>query len=312
MRNALTGLLILVAAVGLCWGVVVLGQAHATAWITRAVGPVRASNPATFEALAYLIIFAPLIVIALLGGVIERRNALAPGARPVAGFGVGLLIGLAGVSVAVLYAWLSGGLADNGAPNAGAALLLWGLGVVALQVTAEELYFRGWLQPALTARWGQPLGIVAAALAFGALHVAGGARAPVSLLNLFLGGLMFGLFAARNGGLAAAMGVHFAWNAAEQLGWGLDPNPGLSSFGALMDKELVGAVLWGGSAEGLNGSVGMTIALLAIVLPLALLSWRRLPAPAPRVAPRRVPQPDTGPVSATATPGSGRSDFVRS
>jgi hypothetical protein len=158
-------------------------------------------------------------------------------------------------------------------------VLLLGLGAIVVQVVAEEVYFRGWLEPALTRRWGWTAGIVAAALAFAALHVAGGARAPISLVNLFLGGLMFGLFAARGGGLAAAVGAHLAWNAVEQLGYGLDPNPGVGSFGSLANLELAGAAIWGGSDQGLNGSIGMTIALLAIVVPLALVSWRRLPAP---------------------------------
>lgn len=307
MRRALTGLILLAAAVGICWGVVVFGQAEAMRWITALVGAERASHPPTVESLFNVVIFAPLIAIAVVARLLDRGNALAPGRRPLLSLGVGLLVGLAGVSVSVLYGWLAGGLADNGATGTGATLLLWGLGVVALQVTAEEVYFRGWLQPSLSARWGQPLGIVAASLAFGALHYAGGAREPLSLLNLFLGGLMFGLFAARGGGLAAAIGVHFAWNAAEQLGWGLDPNPGLSSFGALVDKELVGPVLWGGSAEGLNGSIGMTVALLAIVVPLAVLSWKRLPAPAKKATPLPTPAPA---VTAPATPGSGRSDRV--
>jgi uncharacterized protein len=120
-------------------------------------------------------------------------------------------------------------------------------------------------------------------VAFAALHVAGGARAPLSLVNLFLGGIMFGLFAARTGGIAAALGVHFAWNGAEQLLVGLDPNgqdgAWVGTFGALVDHDLRGAAIWGGSEEGLNASAGMTIALLAIVVPLAILSWRRLSAP---------------------------------
>lgn len=292
MRNAVTGLLILAFAVGLCWAVVVVGQAHAMDWITILIGPDRASNePPMVETVFNVIIFAPLIVVAIAASLVERRNALKPGRRPLASLGVGLLVGLAGLSVCVLYAWLAGTLATNGPSDATARLLLWGLGVTAFQVVAEEVYFRGWLQPALAARWGQAAGIAAAAAAFGTLHLAGVPEhrlSAVSLANLFGGGVMFGLFAARGGGLAAAIGVHFAWNAAEQLGWGLDPNPGSGSFGAMMDKELVGSALWGGSGEGLNGSIGMTVALLAIIAPLALLSWRRLATPArPAIAPAR-------------------------
>ena len=53
-------------------------------------------------------------------------------------------------------------------------------------VAAEELYFRGWLQPLLCARWGVWAGVIVTALLFAGLHVAGGARAPMSLLNLLL------------------------------------------------------------------------------------------------------------------------------
>ncbi|WP_425229574.1 lysostaphin resistance A-like protein [Sphingomonas sp.] len=288
MSRVLIGLAILAVAVGICWGVVVTGQAHGGRWITTLIGAARMGIPPLVETVFNVLVFVPLILIAVIAAAFERRNALAPGRRAAAGLGIGLLVGLGGLSTAVLYAKLAGTLADGVSTGATATLLAWGAGVVLLQTAAEEIYFRGWLQPALTVRWGQVAGIVAGALAFGALHVAGGAREPLSLLNLFLGGLMFGLFAARSGGLATAIGAHFAWNAAEQLGWGLDPNPGIGPFGAAVDKELVGATMWGGSTEGLNGSIGMTIVLLAILLPLVLLSWRRLPAAAMPVTARPV------------------------
>lgn len=285
MARWLSGLVILLVAVGLCWADVTVGQAHAGSWIAGLIGPARATGDAPLaETLFTLIIYGPLVVIAAVGGAIERRNPLALGARPAANLVLGLVAGIAGLTVAVAYAQLAGALSDGPGAGAEAAVLpftlLWGVAVVAVQAGAEEVFFRGWLQPALTSRWGWVAGIVASALAFAALHVAGGARAPISLLNLFLGGLTFGLFAARGGGLAAAFGAHWAWNASEQLGWGLDPNPGIGSFGALIDKELAGRAIWGGSNDGLNGSFGMTVALLAILVPLAAISWRRLPATA--------------------------------
>lgn len=281
MRQVVVGLALLVGAVALAWGVVAIGQANGAAWIGAVIGPDRlAAEPALVEALFNLLVFVPLIVVGIVGAMFDRRNALAPGTRPLASFGLGTVIGLAGLSVAVLYGYLAGALTSNpvAASTSASGVLLLGLGAIVVQVTGEEIYFRGWLQPALTRRWGWAAGIVASALAFAALHVAGGARAPISLVNLFLGGLMFGLFAARGGGLAAAVGAHLAWNALEQLGYGLDPNPGIGSFGAIADLELAGAAVWGGSDQGLNGSIGMTIALLAIVVPLAMTSWRRLPA----------------------------------
>ena len=96
----------------------------------------------------------------------------------------------------------------------------------------------------------------------------------MTLLNLFLGGLLFGLLAARSGGLAAAIAAHFSWNWAEQLLFGLDPNPGIGSFGSILNLELVGSSWWGGSDEGLNASIAMTFALAMLLAPLLILPAR--------------------------------------
>lgn len=278
-RDWAIGFAILAAAVVFCWATVTLGQARGGSWIAALVGSARAAgSPALVETLFSVFIFAPLIAAALLGGAIEGRNAIAMGGSSGRNLSLGLALGVGGLTVAVIYAWIAGGLRTGGSAGGSMLTLLWGLIVIGFQAAAEEVYFRGWLQPALARRWGATPGIVAAALAFAALHVAGGARAPLSLLNLLLGGLVFGLLAARGGGLAAAIGMHWGWNAAERLGWGLDPNSGLGGFGALLDMDLVGAARWGGSTDGLNGSIGMTLALLAILLPLAVLSRARVDA----------------------------------
>lgn len=277
------GAVILAVAVAFCWADVALGQRVGAAMV-RTVG----SAPLA-ETLFSLVLFAPLIVAGLIGGAVERRSAAMPGKRPGAGLLIGIATGLAGLTVAVGFARIAGVLTDGAAATPAAAILLWGAVVVGIQVAAEEIYFRGWLQPALVRRWGERPGLIAAALAFAALHVAGGARGPISLINLFVGGLVFGLFAARTGGIAAAVGAHWAWNAAEQLIWGLDPNPGVGSFGAVWNRELVGRAIWGGSPDGLNGGIGMTVALLAILLPLA--AWAGQPTSDKRVL---SPQGSTG------------------
>jgi len=79
------------------------------------------------------------------------------------------------------------------------------------------------------------------------------------------------VLALRAGGLAAAIGAHWAWNSCESFVFGLDPNPGVSPFGSLVDLDMAGNGWWGGSAQGLNGSAAMTIVLAALILPL----WTR-------------------------------------
>jgi len=234
------------------------------------------AGAATSEAVFVAAVFGTLIVAAAIGGLVTGGAVFAMGRAAARNAAFGLAAGAAGVSVAAGYAALAGSV-QPGVPGWSAGLILLGAGTVAIQVAGEELFFRGWLQPALVTRWGAPGGLVATALLFAAIHVLGGARAPVSLVNLFLGGLVFGWFALRSGGLAGAVAAHWGWNATEQLVWGLDPNPGVGGFGALFDRELVGAALWGGSGEGLNASLGMSFALLAILVPLTLAHRRTGP-----------------------------------
>lgn len=230
-----------------------------------------------------LAIYGAMVVVALVAGAVLRRRVTGLGARPgwhlATGFGLGLL----GICLAATFATIAGGL-RFGTGQGGSAVLLVGLVLVLFQAAAEELYFRGWIQPVLARAWGALPAIGVTALAFAALHMLGAAMAPLSFLNLLLGGLLFGALAAQGGGLAGAIGAHFAWNGTEQLVLGLDPNPGIGGFGSLFDLDLAGPATWGGSAEGLNASLAMAMALVVLLVPLAMLA--RNPAPAPAVSPR--------------------------
>lgn len=267
----MAGVLLLGVAVLLCASIVAYGPAVAESLI-RYLPATAQQNMAAIETLFSIVIFGGLLLFAAIGGAVVKRSAFQPGRAPAQAVAAGLALGLAGVLLATLLAAIAGSLRSSDAPARDSTLLAWGIAVVLLQIVSEEAFFRGWLQPMLVARWGRFAGIAVAALAFAALHVMGGARSPISLVNLFLGGLLFGFLAAHYGGIAAAAGAHFAWNASEQLLLGLDPNPGLGSFGAWLDLELAGVARWGGSDEGLNASVGMTFALLALLAPLWILT----------------------------------------
>ena len=142
-----------------------------------------------------------------------------------------------------------------------------------LQAASEEVFFRGWMQPVLVQSWGAP-GVVVTAIAFALLHLIGGATSAVSVLNLFLGGLLFGVLAARFNGIAAAFAAHFSWNWAEQLVLGLDPNPGTEASARSSTSISSAANLVGGSEEGLNASIAMTFALAIILVPLLIFAAR--------------------------------------
>ncbi|KQM27590.1 MULTISPECIES: CPBP family intramembrane glutamic endopeptidase [unclassified Sphingomonas] len=225
---------------------------------------VRGASPVVAEAGFGAIVFGAILLLAWglgrVGGVAWRW----------AGFVRGAAVGLCALLLAIGYCALAGTLGRGGGSPLSLALPL-GLLVVLVQVVAEEAMFRGVVQPLLVRSIGGGAAVPLTALAFAALHAVLGGAAPVMLVNMLLGGVLFGLLALHRG-LGAAIGAHVAWNALEQLGVGLDPNPGVGPFGAIVDLDLSGAARWGGSTAGLNGSFAMAIALLAAIL---LVWWRR-------------------------------------
>lgn len=264
------GWLVLVGGVGVALGWVLLAQHLGD---TIAIPQVGAAMT-----VYYAMLFLPLIALALALGAVERRKAWRLGAAPARWAGLGAGLGLAGLATTVLFAALNGGLVKGPGGGAGLGILL-GLGLMLVQVLAEELLFRGWLQPSLITRCGPVAGVLLGAVCFAAFHLTGGVRAPLSLVNVALAGTWFGLLALRSGGLVASLAAHVVWNAVEDLGLGLVPNPGSGALGSLVDLDLTGLPLWGGQEEGLNASLGTTLVLLALILPL-LRAPGRVAAPA--------------------------------
>ena len=240
-------------------------------------GWLNGASGARGENLFTLAIFGPMLAIGIAGRWLGGVTGPVFGERPGRAFLFGLAVGAGGLVLAVGYTWLAGSLVGGAGSTILPALLL-GIVTVTLQVAAEEMLFRGWLQPQIASVVGAPIAVLLVAVIFAALHLLGGATGLLTLANLMLGGILFGLIAVRDGGIAGALAAHWGWNAGEQLLFGLDPNPGVGVFGALFDFDLVGAARWGGSDQGLNASLAMTIALAAIVIPLALRYRRAKPA----------------------------------
>ncbi len=232
-------------------------------------GWLNGASGARGESLFTLAIFGPMLALGIVGRRLGRVGGPVFGEGPGRATVFGLAIGAGGLVLAVGYTWLAGSLIGGAASTVLPTLLL-GIVTVTLQVGAEEMLFRGWLQPQIASIVGAPVAVLLVAVIFAALHLLGGATGLLTLANLMLGGILFGLIAVRDGGIAGAIAAHWGWNVGEQMLLGLDPNPGVGAFGALFDFDLIGAARWGGSDQGLNASVAMTVALAAIVIPLAL------------------------------------------
>ena len=151
-----------------------------------------------------LALFGTLAAAALLG--IQRLGRLNGilGLHPGTMAGLGGAVGAGALLIAFLYAHLAGVVERMPPGTASSGLLLLGTIATVMQASAEEVFFRGWLQRALGRDWGQTTALLVTAAAFALLHILGGARAPMALLNILLAGILFGLLADRSTGLASA------------------------------------------------------------------------------------------------------------
>lgn len=267
------------------WAIIVFGLVAALFAVAEPVRDaisqrITVDSVITGNLLFYSVLFVPLIVLSLLLGLIGRHRVLRAGRNPLRWMTVGLLTGAGGLATCVAYAWLNGSLRSVPLDPLAENHLVLSTAIVLLGVAAEELLFRGWLLGALQDMLGSSWAVLLSAIAFSGFHWwAGGAQADVvSLSNLMMGGLWFGLLAVRSGGILAPMAAHLAWNMSESVVFGLDPNPGIDELGALSNYDLVGMPIWGGSEEGLNASIAMTLVLAALVIPL-LPSFSRQTAP---------------------------------
>ena len=255
----------------LAWILIVGGVGTAMGWV--ALGQILGAtitieNMGAAMALYYVILFVPLLVLAWILGKIGRIPVLRVGNAPGTWAAIGFGLGAAGFLVTAGYSWLNGGLVPGDPASGMSGLVAAGVVLTLVQVGTEEMLFRGWLQPALAQRLGAPAALLVGAAIFAAFHIPAGATSPMSLINLMAGGLWFGLLTLRSGGLVAPLLAHFAWNAIEDLGFGLTPNPGAGPLGSLMNWDLLGQTLWGATEAGLNDSVGTTVVLAALILPL--------------------------------------------
>ncbi len=225
-----------------------------------------------------LVVFGGLGLLGFGFALILRFPALRAGADPLLAVTFGFACGLGGMVALFAVVLVSGHAQAGSVARLALGVPLLGIAATLVQTAGEEVFFRGWLLRAL----GDPLGagaaVAASAASFGLAHLVAGWEGPVSLVNVTLAGVWFGLLASRTGGLAAPIAAHFAWNAAETHVLGLVPNPGAAAYGTILDFDIIGSPIWGGAEPGLNTSPLETVVLLALIAASFALRGAREPA----------------------------------
>ena len=229
----------------------------------------RATESIAGRTVSDLIVFACLALAAVIATRLEGRRLWPRETYGLAAVIGGLALGLGAVFACAAVAFIAGATGVLAGPSdlpngALAAAVL----VAALGAAAQELFFRGWVQPGLCADWGVWPGLLLTAGAFAVLHVAAGLQGAVPAINLLLAGLLLGLLALRSGGLAASVAAHLTWVWSAFAGLALSPN------GPIAQVRLSGPALWSGGDKGLGGSLAATAVLSALLASLMTVRSR--------------------------------------
>jgi len=267
-------LLVITASLALLWGWLKL-----SAFALPQLGFLVALSPLAQDVLFNCAIFGGILLLAMAfrrwRGIAAPRAGGLPAWTGLAAISAGAL----GVAAAAALVPALGGSIDDRATVPSLALLA-GVPVIFLQAYAEELFFRGWLQPQARALLPTSAALIVTTALFALFHLIVAGPSAIGLLNIALAGLWFGLLSLASETILLPALAHFAWNATEELGLGLMPNPGIGNYGAWFDLDLQGPAVAGASAEGLNGGLGATAVLLSLVAATASLVLRGAPAAA--------------------------------
>jgi serine/threonine protein phosphatase Stp1 len=256
-------------------GLIKAGQSSLLALAT-AIPALSAAEPQWLDDLSFLLlVFVPLALIGVAGARWLGTGWIRLGNNALSLAALGLLLGITATVASFLLLALLGHSAIGTAPYS-ATGLSFAAGTLAIfvQSSAEEIFFRGWIQATIAKYWNPWVALIAAAMLFAALHY-NVVYSWQALVNVFFAGLFFGALFRVGGGIALPAMAHFGWNWTEFLLLDLLPK-GENPFGALFDYDLKeGTAMFGGTADGMNASIAVTAVLLLLFALVVLIAWRR-------------------------------------
>ncbi|WOO39096.1 type II CAAX endopeptidase family protein [Anaerocolumna sp. AGMB13020] len=122
---------------------------------------------------------------------------------------------------------------------------------------AEEIIFRGYIQYQ-TSKKNKVIGCIITAMIFALFHLMNSSYSYLSLIYLFVGGMMFSTMRLATKSLMFPMGFHLAWN------WLLSSIFGIDSDRAWLRTTISKDTWWNGGGIGAESSIfGLIIMILA-------------------------------------------------
>ena len=182
---------------------------------------------------------------------------------------IGIVVGFVMLAVAILPGFLTKGLSFSLSEMGTSFFGLWILYIIgfAIQSYSEEFMFRGYMMPRLAQKYNIYFVLIAQAVMFSWAHTSNDNVSFVGLLNIFLIGLVFGMFVIITDNIMLASGLHFIWNFAQGCVFGINVS-GITDMTAILNCEVIKDSLLTGGAFGIEGTV--TTSIIAIIVCIIL------------------------------------------
>jgi len=206
---------------------------------------------------------ALLLTVWLFRRFIDRRD-LADLGFTLKGYGRDLLAGLSWGTITITAGfaalWLNGNLRVI-AVHIDTGQLLGYLFFFAIVAFNEEVMIRGYVLTNLLEKTGKYTALVLSALIFMIMHLGNENLSLIALINLFLAGIILGVYYIHKRNLWFSIGMHLTWNFFQGPVYGFEVS-GMSIQG-MIRQELSGNDWLTGGAFGLEGSVVTVVVVLA-------------------------------------------------
>ena len=140
----------------------------------------------------------------------------------------------------------------------------------------EELVFRGYLLNNLLQSINKWWALILTSVLFAVLHLNNNNINLLSVLNVFIAGLVLGINYIHTRNLLFAIFFHFGWNffQGSVLGYNVS---GIETGSCILQQKLIGSQTLTGGAFGFEGSVICTILLLAVFIVFAVRYHKQKP-----------------------------------
>jgi membrane protease YdiL (CAAX protease family) len=180
----------------------------------------------------------------------------------------GLIIGLLLIASGFIILLLMGNLSIS-YTSINIPLLLGYILLFTIASLNEEIMIRGYILSNLSESMNKFIALIASSLLFAAMHLANANVTLLSVLNIFLAGILLGIYYVHKQNLWFPIGLHFAWNFFQGPVFGFEVS-GVDVTGFII-QDIQGPDLITGGTFGFEGSI---IATFLMIISIVLLHYK--------------------------------------